>query len=63
MDLSLNFEQKKALSSFFIGAAIAWFVVLFASPSVAKEINLLTLIQYLANMFLALFNSMYLLKD
>jgi hypothetical protein len=61
--MQFNIEQRKSLAAFFNSLAVAWFVALFATPSVAKDVSLLTLIQYLVNMLLALFFSLYFLKD
>jgi len=61
--IQFNISQKQAFSTFFNNLAVAWFVALFASPTIARDINWLTLIQYLVNMFLALFVSIYLLKE
>lgn len=58
----LNFEQRKALSNFCINIAVAWFVAIFATPSITDEIDWLLLIRYCANIILALVIGIYFLK-
>lgn len=63
MSVKLNWEQRKALSSFFISIAVAWFIDAFVSPQISPEFNLLTLIRYLVNMIGALILALMFLKE
>ena len=62
MATSLNLEQRKALSSFFIGIAIAWFVGLFVAPKLSDAFDTLTITRYIVNIISTLYISLYLLR-
>lgn len=63
MKVRLNFEQRKSLSGFFSSLSIAWFIAIFATPSIVKDFNLLTTLMYIVNMIGALYISLWLLKE
>lgn len=63
MRVTLNFSQRKALSSFFINVAVAWFVGAFVTPQIASDFTPLTLIRFLANMLVSLYISLRLLQE
>ncbi len=59
----LDRSQKEALSNFFNNIAVAWFIAIFVSPSLASGFSWLTFIAYSFNMIGALYISMALLKE
>ena len=59
----LNFDQRKALSQFFNGVAVAWFAAFFSVPVIEPQISVLTMLQIIANIVGALGLSLYVLKD
>lgn len=63
MKVRLNFEQRKSLSDFFKSLAVAWFAAAFTVPVVDQQYAPLIIIRFLSNMFIALFVSLYLLKE
>lgn len=58
----LNGSQKKALSSFFVSIAVAWFSAIFAVPVFEPQVNLLTLSRFGINMLGAIYIALFLLK-
>lgn len=63
----LNMEQRKSLSNFFNGLAVAWAVAVFVGPNVNLSknliVSLLTIGIYIVNMVVALGISLYLIRE
>ena len=60
---SFNVEQRKSLAEFLNTIAAAWFVTLFATPTIAPGVSWLTFIIYIGNILIALIISMQLLRE
>lgn len=59
MQSPFNPSQRKALSQFFNNIAVAWFVVAFATPNLATQFHMLTLLGYIINMIGALYIALW----
>lgn len=59
----LTSGQKQSLSTFFNNIAVAWFVAIFITPTLISNVKLLTIIAYAVNMIVALYLSLFLLKE